>query len=259
MRWLMVIYGFVAMVAYHQTTWAQSTLHAAVASNFSIPMSALIEDFNRQHPNTKVTVSYASSGKLYAQIKHGAPYGVFLSADRDKVQRLIDDNLADASTRFTYALGKLVLWAPGATKPPDLSLLNSSTQDSVLKGKLALANPKLAPYGFAATQVIEALGMTRATRRHWVMGENIGQTFQFVRSGNASMGFVAQSQVLDQPNQIWAIPQNLYTPIYQDAVTLNTHKASTPAREFMAFLSSEQAKQIIRRLGYGVLDGRSTP
>jgi len=80
-----------------------------------------------------------------------------------------------------------------------------------------------------------------------------------VRSGNASMGFVAQSQVLDQSNQIWAIPQNLYTPIYQDAVTLNTHKASTPAREFMAFLSSEQAKQIIRRLGYGVLDGRSTP
>lgn len=259
MRWLMVIYGFVAIVAYHQTTWAQSTLHAAVASNFSIPMNALIEDFNRQHPNTKVTVSYASSGKLYAQIKHGAPYGVFLSADQDKVQRLIDDNLADASTRFTYALGKLVLWAPSATKPPDLSLLDSSSKNSLPKGKLALANPKLAPYGLAATQVIEALGMTRATRSQWVMGENIGQTFQFVRSGNASMGFVAQSQVLEQPNQIWAIPQNLYTPIYQDAVTLNTHKASTPAREFMAFLSSEQAKQIIRRLGYDVLDGRRTP
>ncbi len=216
----------------------------AVASNFIAPMKEITHAF-KQHSESKVKLSFGSSGKLFAQISHGAPFDIFLSADQDKPLRLRQLNMAVEDSQFTYAYGSLVLWS----RNKDLSA-KAFLQSNQFK-KLALANPKLAPYGIAAAQVLNDLKITDTSK--WVMAENIAQTFQFVHSQNADLGFVARSQLPQQltpENSYWIIPHDLYAPIRQDAVLLTKAEHNKSANQFIRFLKSEAAKAILINYGY---------
>lgn len=225
------------------------TASIAVASNFSPVMRVLAEQFEQQTQH-RLKLSYASSGKLYAQIKHGAPFDAFLSADQKKTLALLRENLAVNNSEFTYAIGRLALWSahPG---------FHSQHQNRLQSGqfsRLALANPKLAPYGEAALQTLSALELNKTTRKKWVQGENITQTYQFVATQNADLGFVSLSQLTNNPEIIsasyWIIPETLYTPIKQDAVLLKTGENNAIAISFLAFLKSTSAQNIIESYGY---------
>ena len=220
----------------------------AVAANFSAPMKALQPQFERATGHTLV-LSSGATGKFYAQIKNGAPFDVLLAADDETPKRLLREG--DALKTQTYAIGKLALWSA------DAQTLDGS--DAVLRANLfkhvAIANPKLAPYGSAAMQVLARLGLGDALKGKIVMGENIGQTHQFVVSGNAEIGFVALSQIM-LDNRIthgsaWLIPPGYYTPIRQDAALLK-HGAGNPAAQaLLDFLKTPAAQSRIRGYGYG--------
>lgn len=231
-------------------------LLVAVASNFSLPMQQIVKDFEEQYHH-KVQLAFGSSGKFFAQISHGAPYDVFFSADQTKPQALIEQNLAFSESRQTYALGALALWSTQANKV--------DSKGQILRqgkfNKLALANPKLAPYGLAATDVLNNLHLLEQTRPLWVQGENIAQTYQFVASQNADMGFVAVSQIM-QNNQLkfgsaWLIPAKLYRPIKQDAVILKQTKVKNAAEDLMQFMQSTSVQRIILSFGYQLDGGQS--
>lgn len=217
----------------------------AVASNFIAAMEALAERFTADSGHSTKLI-YGSTGKHYAQIKHGAPFDVFFAADTKRPQLLEKEGIAVPGSRFTYATGKLVLWSP------DASLIDP--QGQVLHSEafrhLAMANPKLAPYGRAAQEVMAQAGVWPGLRSRAVRGENIGQTFQFVRSGNAQLGFVAYSQLKALPDaggSQWLPDQNSYTPIRQQAVLL---KDTPAAQQFMQFVQSPAGTAIISRFGY---------
>ncbi len=227
------------------------TAHVAVASNFATAIDDIADAFARDSKH-RLVISTGSSGKLYAQITQGAPFQVFLSADRAKPAALVDDGLAVAASRFTYAEGTLVLWSP----EPASGDLRAALGDGRFT-HLALANPRLAPYGAAAVAVLESLGLIRATREKWVLGENIAQTYQFVSTGNADMGFVARSQLPVDTNTgdrgaTWIVPHRLYPAIRQDVVLLERGRNDPAARALMHFLRSDAATRIIRRHGYHV-------
>jgi len=221
-------------------------IRVAVASNFSSAMTTLAQRFEADTGH-KVTLIPGSTGKHYAQIKHGAPYDVFLAADTKRPEILEQEGLALPGSRFTYAIGKIILWSPIA------GIVDS--EGKVLEQGafryLAIANPRLAPYGKAAQQVLQKRGLWGPLKGKIVRGENIGQTFQFVGSGNAEMGFVAYSQ-LKRPGQsiagsFWEVPESLYDPIEQQAVLLKNNKA---ARKFLLFMKSDWARDMIHRFGY---------
>ncbi len=221
----------------------------AVAANFASPAKQLAEQFSRATPH-KLSLSVGSTGKFYAQIVNGAPFDVFLSADDETPARLEREKMAVAGSRFTYAIGKLVLWSPSA------GLVDGS--GSILKTgafkRLAMANPKLAPYGAAAQQTMEKLGVWQAMQARLVLGENIAQTLQFVSTGNADLGFVALSQILETgksvPGSHWQVPQALYDPIRQDAALLSRGAANPAARAVLDFLRTAPARELIRASGY---------
>lgn len=217
-------------------------LRIAVASNFKAPAAELVKRF-QERTGRVVTITLGSTGKLYAQIDNGAPFDVFLAADSER-PRLLEEKLQAADgSRFTYAVGKLVLWSPkkGVVDP----------DGKVVEGdgfsKLAIANPSLAPYGNAAEEVLRKRGLWDGLRDRIVRGENIGQAFQFVYSGNAELGFLALSQVKDKGGSIWIVPQDLYIPIEQQAVLLSE---DPDARRFLEFVKSDEARKIIRENGY---------
>lgn len=222
------------------------TVHVAVASNFADAITEIARRFERQS-GRKVVLSFGSTGKHYAQIKNGAPFDLFLSADAQRPKLLETDGAGVAGTRFTYAIGRVVLWSPaGGLVDGAGAVLRSGGFDH-----LAIANPRLAPYGAASQQVLEALGLWDELQSRIVRGENIGQTLQFVRSGSAELGFVALSQIT-RPGRTprgsyWEPPQSLYTPIEQQAVLL---KDSAPARAFVDYLRGDEAAKIIRGYGY---------
>ncbi|MCD9460564.1 molybdate ABC transporter substrate-binding protein [Marinibactrum halimedae] len=220
----------------------------AVAANFSAPIKALVEEFE-QHFNHTVTVSTGSSGKFYAQIRHGAPFDVFLSADTEKPAALIQDKLALSTSQFTYAVGRLALWAPQHTPPITKHTLLTQTPYT----KIALANPKLAPYGNAAMEVLHHLSLKDQTRPLWVLGENVAQAYQFVNTGNATMGFIALSQVKSNQDKstYWLIPETFHSSIKQNAVLLNHGKNNAAAMAFLHFLKTAKAYAIIKDFGYG--------
>lgn len=227
-------------------------VHVAVASNFAGAMSRIVTVFEEQTGHT-VTVSTGSSGRIYAQVLKGAPYQLFFSADRDKPAALEREGFTVPGSRFTYAVGALVLWSTKSGFVGDgVSRLQSGKFN-----KLALANPQLAPYGAAAVAVLEHLGLVEATRPNWVRGENIAHTFQYVSTGNADLGFVALSQVraLDDPapGSTWRVPADLYPPIRQDAVLLKRGHDNPAASAFLAFIRGEAAREIIHSLGYSTL------
>lgn len=226
-------------------------VHIAVASNFINPMKEIIQVFEQQSKH-KVIVSYGSSGKMYAQIYHGAPYQVFFSADQAKAIALEKGNLAVKGSRFTYAMGGLVLWSSRDNYfDKELTVLKNNQFT-----KLALANYKLAPYGIAAKQVLTYMGLAKQTQTKWVQGENIAQTYQFIESGNADLGFIARSQYFQQIKQqqkkgsYWQVPNNLHQAIAQDVVLLNKGQESNGAQALLAFIKTNTAQEIILSYGY---------
>ena len=238
---------------------ALATLHAAqadpvsvaVAANFTAPMQKIASAFEADTGH-KAELSFGATGKFYAQITNGAPFQVLLSADDTTPARLEREGKAVARSRFTYAIGTLVLWSaqPGYV----------DAQGAVLKTgdfkHLAIANPKVAPYGAAALQVMDQLGATAAVQPRLVQGENIAQAFQFVATGNAQLGFVALSQVMADgkltSGSAWQVPASLHDPIRQDAVLLTPGKDSTAAAALLAYLRGDKARAVIRSYGYGL-------
>ncbi len=239
--------GLFLVCMVNATSVLADTLTLAVASNFAAPMNALKQAFEQSRPH-RLKVIHGASGKFYAQVQAGAPFDLFFSADQAKPQALEADDLIVPNSRFTYAVGRLAV----CSNPP----LSSDTIARQLKQgefrTLALANPKLAPYGKAALEVLTALELTH-TSSTWVYGENIAQTYHFVWSGNASLGFVAQSQLGPQgieSTQCWMPPPTLYKPIIQDAVIVKDSPHLSAANAFMTFIQSTKAMAIIESFGY---------
>lgn len=230
----------------------QTPLRIAVAANFAAPMVTLAQQFERSS-GIKVSISAGSTGKFYAQIRQAAPFDVLLAADTITVQNLIDQGLADPKTRLTYAIGQLALWSP----EPGLFGTQAQAIEKLKAGdfaRLAMANPTVAPYGAAAQAVLKHLGLADAWLKKRVQGQSIGQTHQFVASGNAELGFVALSQIqtVDQPiaGSVWQPPQDWYPLIRQDAVLLSASKNPALGKAFLTFLASSQAQDIIKTFGY---------
>ncbi len=222
------------------------TIHVAVASNFTDAGKDIAKAFE-QKTGHKVILVFGSTGKHYAQIKNGAPFAAFFAADVTRPELLEQEGVALPGSRFTYAIGKVVLWSP----EPGLIDAHAEVLNKGDFRHLALANPKLAPYGKAAEQVLRAQGAWETLQGRMVRGENIGQTFQFVNSGNAELGFVAYAQIKRPdtaiPGSFWAPAQSLYNPIEQQAVLLKDQAA---ARDFLDFVKSETALEIIQHYGY---------
>lgn len=229
---------------------AETALIAA-AANFAEPLNRLSEAFAAATGH-RIEISTGSTGTLAQQIRNGAPFTLFLAADEERPAELEAEGLTVPGTRFTYAVGRLVLWGPDprwlAARPA------TALTDPGLR-HLAIANPKLAPYGRAAEETLTALGLWEAVQAKLVRGENIAQTFQFVASGNAELGFVALSQVLHRSGSRWEVPQDLHTPIRQQVVLLQPGKGNTAAKAFLDFLRSEAGKAIIRDAGYDIEGG----
>lgn len=221
----------------------------AVASNFTAPINTLAQQFEAETGH-EVQLAFGSSGRFYAQILNGAPFQIFLSADTEKPQLLEAAGLTVSDSRFTYATGSLVLWS----SDPDMAANGPEVLDGNFR-RLALANPALAPYGQAALQVLESFDKVESTRSRWVLGENIAQTFQFVDTGNAELGFVALSQVSENGAIIrgsgWVVPAQLHSPISQQAVLLTNGADCTACRAFYDFIKSVEASQVIAAYGYG--------
>ena len=233
-----------------------TTIKVAVSSNFSNAINRLRPLFEKQD-EYKLVLSFASTGTLYAQILNGAPYDVFLSADTRRPRLLIDQGLALADSQFIYATGKLVLWS----NKPDLvdsegKILSAGDWSARGIRHIAMANPKTAPYGTAAIQTLTALGLSEAIEDYRVTGQNLAQTFQFIASENAQLGFVAYSQIVALPEakrgSYWLVPDNLHRPIEQSALMLNKGRDNKGAQAFLGFLRSPEALKIIHSLGYSV-------
>ena len=226
----------------------------AVAANFTAPMQKIAQAFE-QDTGHKALLAFGATGKFYAQIKNGAPFAVLLSADDETPTRLEKEGVAVAGTRFTYAVGRLALWSKNASLVDDKGqvLLSNATDKNSFK-KLAIADPKLAPYGAAAMEVLDRLGVIAKVRPKLVQADSIGQAFQFVMTENAELGFVALSQIsIDgriTQGSAWVVPQNLYTPLKQDAVLLPLGKNSAAALALMKYMRTDRAQAIIRAYGY---------
>jgi len=223
----------------------------AVASNFVNTAQVLVLKFSEQTPY-KISISAASTGKFYAQIRQAAPFDVFLSADRQTPERLVNEGFAVKGTLFDYARGRLVFvsQAPGSSTSVEQLLREAQFK------KLAIANPELAPYGLAAKQTLEALGLLPKVQARLVMGENIGQAAHFVFSGNADAGLLPRAFALETPEQkklyqnSWLVPESLHQPIIQTAVLLTRGQHNPAAKAFMQYLQQPEAQGIIASHGY---------
>jgi len=252
LRWFRLLIGF-AVTALAATvslaTARADQVTVAVAANFTDAAKEIGALFEKATGH-KAVFSFGSTGLLYAQIGQGAPFEVFLAADQARPKRAVDEGFAVPDSRFTYATGRIVLFSM------DEALV---TGEGVLKdgrfAKIAIANPQTAPYGAAAVQAMKALGVYDALRPKIVQGNNIAQTYQFVATGNAELGFVALSQVAtSEKGSRWLVPDDLYSTIAQDAVLLQRGAGSAAARGFLAFLKGPEAGAVKERFGYGAGD-----
>ena len=220
--------------------------HIAVAANFTATLNALVKQFEAGSEH-RILISSGSTGKLYAQIKNGAPFDILLAADSERPQLLEQEKLAVPGSRFTYAAGRLVLWSLQAA----LVDQQGAALTQMRFKHLAIANPKTAPYGVAAREALEKMGLWQQVQPRLVQGEDIGQTFQFVASGNAELGLVALAQAKSaQQGAYWVVPPAYYQPIAQQAVLLEKARDNAAARDFLAFLKTPAAGLIIERFGY---------
>ncbi len=225
-------------------------VHVAVAANFSEVIDAL-KPIYKAKAGHELIISVGSTGKLYAQIVHGAPFEVLLAADQARPKKLVDEGHAVKGSRFTYALGQVVLWSADPKRISDDPATTLRASDI---SAIAIANPTLAPYGFAAKQALERMGLWSELSSKIATGENIGQTFSMVASGNAQVGFVAKSYALSprnkEPGSIWVVPKDYYDPIRQDAVLLKAGASNAAAKEFLTFLRGPEARAVIEKYGY---------
>lgn len=232
------------------SAWADE-VQVAVAANFTAPIQAIARDFEKDTGHTLVA-AYGSTGQFYAQIKNGAPFEVFLAADDSTPAKLEQEKTIVPGSRFTYAIGTLALWSakPGYVDDKGEILKQNTFQH------LAIANPKTAPYGLAATQVLDKLKLTEATQAKWVEGQNITQAYQFVSTGNAELGFVALSQIYKdgkvQSGSAWIVPAQLHEPIRQDAVILDKGKDNPAAKALVEYLKGPKAAAVIKSYGYEI-------
>lgn len=225
------------------------TVRVAVAANFATPIKTIAENFEKATGH-QVRISSGSTGKFYTQIKNGAPFDVFLAADDKTPAKLEKEGETIPGSRFTYAVGKLALWS---AKENTIDA-NGNILKTPHYAHLAIASPRLAPYGLAAQETLEKLRLWDAVQPRLVQGENIAQAYQFAASGNAELGFVALSQIYKdgkiQSGSAWIIPADYYRPILQDAVILNNGKNNPAATAFAQYLKSEPALKVIRSFGY---------
>jgi molybdate transport system substrate-binding protein len=230
-------------------------VQVAVAANFTAPMQRIADEFAKDTGHHAV-LAFGATGKFYAQIKNGAPFEVLLAADATTPTQLEQEGAAVAGSRFTYAIGKLVLWSakPGLTDAMGTPVAMGEVLRKGSFEHLAIANPKVAPYGAAAIDVLTRLKLLESLAPKFVQGENIAQTYQFVATGNAELGFVALSQVTVNGKidggSAWVVAQELYQPLRQEAVVLTAGKGKSGAAALMEYLKGAQAKAVIRSYGY---------
>lgn len=240
---------FFALIAAGIATAQADEVQVAVAANFTAPMQQIAAQFEKDTGH-KAALSFGATGKFYAQIVNGAPFELLLAADDETPARLEKEGQGIAGSRFTYAIGKLVLWSTN----PDLVDAKGEILKTASFRHLAIANPKTAPYGAAAFETMTKLGLLASLQGRFVQGENIGQTQQFVTTGNAELGFVALSQVFKDgritSGSAWIVPANLYEPIRQDAVLLTKGKDKPAASALLAYLKGDKARRIIQSFGY---------
>jgi molybdate transport system substrate-binding protein len=224
-------------------------VQVAVAANFTAPMKAIAAEFEKATGH-KAQLSFGATGMFYAQIKNGAPFQVFLSADDETPARLEQEGMTVSGSRLTYAIGTLVLWSPKAGFVDDKG-------DVLTRGEfthLSIANPKLAPYGAAAMEVLDKLGLASTLQSKLVQGTNIAQAHQFVISGNAELGFIALSQVMKDgkigEGSAWVVPESMHSPIRQVAVLLNNGSKNVAAAALLKYLHEPAAVAIIKSYGY---------
>ena len=243
-------FGFMFLFYVCVTTAAAEEVRVAVAANFLSTLNEIITNFQADTSHT-ILVSSGSSGKLYAQIKNGAPFDVFFSADAERPQLLEEEGLAVKGSRFVYSVGRLTLWSP------DTNVIQGEAPHVLSNGHfdhLAIANPKTAPYGRAAEQTLKKMGLWESLKDRIVQGENIGQAFQFVFSRNAQLGFVALSQVLDPKingsGSRWDVPTSFHDGLEQEAVLLVAGQNNAGARAFVKYVKGDNSLAIIRQFGY---------
>jgi molybdate transport system substrate-binding protein len=228
------------------------TLAVAAAADLSFAMGEISAAFARAHPGAGIRATFGSSGNFYAQIRNGAPFDVFLSADRNYPRRLAEERIGVAGSLFSYATGRIVVWVPAASRLDPATVLHDSSVR-----RLAIANPEHAPYGAAAQAAMRSLGVYDALAGKLALGENIAQTFSFVESGAADAGIVALSLAVAPSAQgkgrYWEIPANAYPPIEQGGILL---KDTQDARDFRAFLTGAQGRGILQRFGFRAPEGR---
>lgn len=232
------------------TRAAADEVSVAVAANFTDASKNIAAAFEEKTGND-VKLSFGSTGSLYTQITQGAPFQIFLAADQTRPQKTVDEGFGVDGSVFTYAVGKLVLWSRKA----DL-VKGAGTLKVASFNKLSICNPVAAPYGAAAVEAMKSLKVYEALEPKLVQGANVSQAFQFVETGNADLGFVALSQLAgDDSGSRWVVPQDLYSPIRQDAVLLKTGAGDPAATAFMDFLKGTEARAIIEKYGYGADTG----
>ena len=268
--------GLVAVVTFASVSVHAAEVQVAVAANFAVPLEKISAGFSAATGHT-LKIAAGSTGKFYSQIVAGAPFEVLIAADDETPKKLIAEGHAVAGSNFTYAIGKLVLWSA----KPDFVDSQGAVLGSGRFAHLAIANPKVAPYGAAGLQVIKARGLSEALAPKLVTGQSIAQAFQFVSTGNAELGFVALSQVIaagppqgdrrplggpapkapgglaSMPGKpavgsYWLVPQELYGEIRQDAVLLKPGADNPAAKALLAYLKSPAAQEVIRAFGYGI-------
>ncbi len=243
LRWLFWCgLGWLAVAA----PLAAETVRVAVAANFLATLQRLEAPFLEATGHV-MRISSASSGQLYAQIRHGAPFELFLSADQERPRRLEQEGLAVAGSRYTYAVGRLVLWSRDSDRVV--------SPEALAAGRfrhLALANPRTAPYGAAAREVLQRLGLWGDLRPRLARAQSVAQAFQFVASGQAELGFVAASQVVGRGGVRWEVPPQWHAPLSQDLVLLPRGAERDAARALHAFLRSSRAREVILRAGYAL-------
>lgn len=232
------------------SAWADE-VQVAVAANFTAPIQAIAKDFEKDTGH-KLVAAYGATGQFYAQIKNGAPFEVFLAADDSTPEKLEKEGDTVKGSRFTYAVGTLALWS---AKEGYVDAKGDVLKKNAFK-HLSIANPKAAPYGLAATQVLDKLQLTEATKAKIVEGQNITQAFQFVSTGNAELGFVALSQIYKDgkvsSGSAWIVPSNLHEPIKQDAMILNKGKDNAAAKALVEYLKGPKAAAVIKSYGYEI-------
>ena len=249
-RWMQIVSVTTCLLCLWVTTARGAEVVVAVAANFVPPFNEIAAEFQKATGHVAQSSS-GSSGRFYTQIKNDAPFEIFFSADDERPKLLEDEGLGVKGSRFTYAVGRLVLWSPDPNLVRDGQILRDGTFQH-----LALANPKTAPYGVAAMQSMQKLGLWDSLQPRFVMGENLGQTIGFIDSGNAELGFLALSQVLDPKfkgkGSRWDVPENLHEPIKQDVVLLKKGEKNPAAKALLEFMRGPLALAVIKRYGYAV-------